>query len=188
VRIAHEGAAQRRTAPPPLGESVEASMDRAMREGIPVIDPKPPQGTAFPIKRGDRGIGAVYFVHPAASGANGEAFEVLRLVAAHVGAASVSLRQRQEASASPFGIDSVPGTMSLRDAKFEFESRLLQVRLDGVRGNVASAARSLDMDRGQLSRLMKKHSLDRAAFRARDSAAETPVKPQETSGSPAQSG
>ena len=35
-----------------------------------------------------------------------------------------------------------------------------------ARGNVAAAARALDMDRGQLSRLMRKHSLDRAAFRA----------------------
>ena len=54
----------------------------------------------------------------------------------------------------------------LHDAKLAFERRLLQLRLAEARGNVAAAARALDMDRGQLSRLMRKHSLDRAAFRA----------------------
>ena len=58
-----------------------------------------------------------------------------------------------------------PKSMSLHDAKLAFEHRLLQLRLYDARGNVAAAARSLGMDRGQLSRLMRKHNLDRSLFR-----------------------
>jgi hypothetical protein len=163
LRIMHAGLATRRPQDP-LGPSVDLMLERAIREGIPLIDPETPRGIAFPIGRGQR-AGAVYVVHPASALATGEAFDILRLGVAHIWSASANLRQRQASASSPFGVDAVPGTMSLRDAKFEFERRLLQVRLDGVRGNVASAARSLDMDRGQLSRLMKKHSLDRASFK-----------------------
>ena len=63
----------------------------------------------------------------------------------------------------------------LHDAKLGFERRLLQVRLAAAKGNVAAAARALDMDRGQLSRLMRKHRLDRSEFRGSE-APNSPAK------------
>jgi ActR/RegA family two-component response regulator len=33
-------------------------------------------------------------------------------------------------------------------------------------GNIAAAARTLKMDRGQLSRLLKKHRVDKTVFRS----------------------
>lgn len=62
-----------------------------------------------------------------------------------------------------------PGTAdsgrSLADAKQVFEKGLIAERLSEARGNIAAAARSLDMDRGQLSRLLKKHGIDKSSFR-----------------------
>jgi hypothetical protein len=165
IRITHENGMVRQLAAQAPGESVGALVQRAALHGLPVIDDQPPGGVVFPVRSADRTIGVVYVGHPVAGKAKGPGLQVLQLVAAHVGIGSLSLEQRRAAAASASTAAPPARDVSLRDAKFEFERRLLQLRLDEARGNVAAAARSLDMDRGQLSRLMKKHSLDRAAFR-----------------------
>jgi hypothetical protein len=165
VRVRHDAGVPRRMSPEALGDAVIAIMDRAKSQGLPVIDDHPPGGVALPVSSSDRTIGAVYVAHPGAGRAKGPGLDLLKIVAAHVAAASSTFELRRSAMASPATGESVPRDLSLREAKLEFERRLLQVRLDAARGNVAAAARSLDMDRGQLSRLMKKHALDRAAFR-----------------------
>ncbi len=58
---------------------------------------------------------------------------------------------------------------SLRMAKHAFEKKLLRARLLECHGNIAAAARTLKMDRGQLSRLLKKHRVDKTVFRSAES-------------------
>jgi DNA-binding NtrC family response regulator len=163
IHIAH-GGVTRRTAQEPRGDSVTAAMDKSAQEGLVVLDPQPPGGIAFPIHAGARKAGAVYVVHSGLAAVKGPRFELLKLIAEDVGLASMNLDSRSP-QASPAAANQVAAGVSLRDAKLEFERRLLALRLDEAKGNVAAAARSLDMDRGQLSRLMKKHHLDRATFR-----------------------
>lgn len=57
-------------------------------------------------------------------------------------------------------------SLSLTDAKRAFEHWLICTRLKESRGNIAAAARSLQMDRGQLSRLVKRHELKARSFRS----------------------
>jgi transcriptional regulator with GAF, ATPase, and Fis domain len=64
------------------------------------------------------------------------------------------------------GEEAIPAGLSLRDSKRLYERRLIRARLREAHGNIASAARSLDMDRGQLSRLLKKHGVDKSGFRS----------------------
>lgn len=58
------------------------------------------------------------------------------------------------------------GGHSLKLAKHVFEKRLLRNRLAACHGNIAAAARTLKMDRGQLSRLLKKHQVEKSGLRA----------------------
>ncbi len=48
---------------------------------------------------------------------------------------------------------------SLRDAKLEFERLMIEDRIEETGGNIAAAARELRVDRGQLSRLIKRHKI-----------------------------
>jgi hypothetical protein len=177
VRIAHDSKLSRRFGAETLNESVNGLLDRARGEGLPVLDGQPPIGIALPVASGGRTVAAVYVAHAEIKHrAGGHDLEMLRIAAAHVGAASAALRAR-EAPVDPAAAAGVFGhARSLHDAKLAFEHRLLEIRLNDARGNVAAAARALGMDRGQLSRLMRKHQLDRAAFRG----PRVPPSPQKT--------
>jgi transcriptional regulator with GAF, ATPase, and Fis domain len=69
------------------------------------------------------------------------------------------------AGGAPANGDLLAGDLSLREARRTFEGRLVASRLAVSRGNIAAAARSLDMDRGQLSRLLKRHGVDKQSYR-----------------------
>ncbi len=58
------------------------------------------------------------------------------------------------------------GGFSLCDSKRSFERKLIRARLRESHGNIALAARSLDMDRGQLSRLLKKYAVDKKQYKS----------------------
>jgi DNA-binding NtrC family response regulator len=141
-------------------------MDRAAVEGLPVLDGHPPRGVALPIPGQGRSVGAVYVAHSGAGAHGGTELELLKILAAHLGAASMDLARRETPEDPATAATAAPKGLSLHDAKLAFECRLLQLRLAEAKGNVAAAARALDMDRGQLSRLMRKHHIDRTAFRA----------------------
>lgn len=166
VRIEHDIAVVRRFGAETLNDSVNALLGRARSENLPVLDGHPPLGIALPISAAGRTIGALYVAHPEVRHrAGGPDLEILRVAAAHIGTASVALRAR-EAPSDPSAAAPVFGrARSLHDAKLAFERRLLEIRLHEARGNVAAAARALGMDRGQLSRLMRKHAMDRASFK-----------------------
>jgi hypothetical protein len=159
LRIVHDGGVTRRIGSEAQAEAVAAAIDQASHQGLPVLDDRAPGGVALPVRPVDRVEGVVYVGHPDAARSTGTDLAALRLAAAVVVGASLDLERRRVQAAD------LPRTISLHDAKLAFERRMLQARLDEARGNVAAAARSLDMDRGQLSRLMKKHNLDRGAFR-----------------------
>lgn len=167
VRITHDVAVARRFGAEHLTESAGGLLERARQDGIPVIDGQPPIGVALPIHAAGRIVGAVYVAHPEVKHRlGGSDLDLLRAAAAHVGCASVALRTREAPGDPKTAAGIVASAQSLHDAKLAFEHRLLELRLHDARGNVAAAARALGMDRGQLSRLMRKHNLERASFRA----------------------
>lgn len=67
--------------------------------------------------------------------------------------------------ASPFRREPAAGDDSLVHAKRSFERELIASRLSECGGNIAAAARSLNMDRGQLSRLVKRHEINKKSFK-----------------------
>jgi transcriptional regulator with GAF, ATPase, and Fis domain len=77
--------------------------------------------------------------------------------------AAAGVRSRSSADAD----GAIGGKASLALAKRAFERWLVRSRLEEFRGNIAAAARSLNMDRGQLSRLVKRYEIDRKAIRRR---------------------
>lgn len=165
LRVKHDGVVARRHPAEALGEAVIAIMDRAARQGLAVIDPSIPGAAAFPIRASDRPVGSVYVAHNDPAVVKGRALDLLRIVACHVGLATVALDARAAAACTPAAASRVGPNLPFKDAKLEFERRIIDARLRETRGNVAAAARSLDIDRGQLSRLMKRHDIDRGAFR-----------------------
>jgi Bacterial regulatory protein, Fis family len=167
IRIVHELAVSRRLGTGAAAEGVESLMDRAAVEGLPVLDGPPPRGIALPIQGAGRPVGAIYVAHPGVVTHGGIELDLLKVLAAHLGAASIDLSKRETPEDPVLAAGAAPKSLSLHDAKLAFERRLLHLRLTEAKGNVAAAARALDMDRGQLSRLMRKHRIDRTEFRAR---------------------
>jgi hypothetical protein len=164
IRVAHDGGVSRRFGADDGAEAADSLLARATHDGLPVVDGHPVRALAVPVQLAGRTVGAVYVAHPGLGNRFAGGFELLKAIAAHLGTASMALAKRETDPAE--AAVGVTRAASLHDAKLAFERRLLQLRLAEARGNVAAAARALDMDRGQLSRLMRKHSLDRAAFRA----------------------
>jgi hypothetical protein len=161
VGIVHEGGVDCRLGTAAAGSAAE-SLRRAISEGLPVLDARAHGAAALPVRgRGERTVGALYVAHPAMTRPAGPTFEAVRVAAEVVVLASLDLAGRAGQAADPRDGGAPSGITSLHDAKLAFERRVLEARLRECRGNVAAAARSLDMDRGQLSRLIKKHHLDR---------------------------
>ncbi len=63
------------------------------------------------------------------------------------------------------GVDLARDDVPLTVAKRAFEKWLIAARLKKSKGNIAAAARALKMDRGQLSRLVKRHEIDACSYR-----------------------
>ena len=64
------------------------------------------------------------------------------------------------------GVDFSSEDLALSEAKRAFERWFIKARLSATSGNIAAAARLLSMDRGQLSRLVKRHGIDASSFRS----------------------
>jgi len=86
-------------------------------------------------------------------------------VAIRFGCDLKGFRQDGDVIATETGMRLADGSVSLSAAKRAFERWLIQVRLKESRGNIAAAARHLHMDRGQLSRLVKRHDIDKRGFK-----------------------
>lgn len=63
------------------------------------------------------------------------------------------------------GVNLTEDDIPLTVAKRAFERWLISARLAHTNGNIAAAARALKMDRGQLSRLVKRHNIDPMLYR-----------------------
>jgi transcriptional regulator with GAF, ATPase, and Fis domain len=88
--------------------------------------------------------------------------DLVGLMGRHLGLALDNGRRLADLGGEVETEDSLPPDgVSLRDAKSSFERRLIKSRYLGASGNIAAAARSLGMDRGQLSRLLKRYGLGR---------------------------
>ncbi len=126
-----------------------------------------------PISAGDRCFGAVYLDLAAEQvGSNDELLSALRhitvLAALALSSTDVIRARREELEimATETGTSLADNSMSLPDAKRAFEHWLISARLKEAKGNIAAAARSLHMDRGQLSRLVKRHGIDARIFKS----------------------
>ena len=67
---------------------------------------------------------------------------------------------------SDAGVNLAEDEIPLTVAKRAFERWLIGARLKKTNGNIAAAARALKMDRGQLSRLVKRHGIDPSEYRS----------------------
>jgi len=148
---------------------VAVAIDKAIESGTPVVDGAGPQRhVAIPLGAGNRRIGALFIGVADLENRLGSGYlDLLSLLGRHIGLALDNASHVQDmALVSAVGAeDVIPTGLSLRESKRLFERRLIRTRLRESRGNIASAARSLDMDRGQLSRLLKKHGIDKSEFK-----------------------
>jgi hypothetical protein len=88
--------------------------------------------------------------------------DLVALLARHLGLAFENGRRLADLGGDAgTEVDLPPEGVSFRDAKAAFERRLIRTRFLEAGGNIASAARSLGMDRGQLSRLLKRFGFGR---------------------------
>ncbi|MSR75162.1 MAG: hypothetical protein EXS14_06820 [Planctomycetes bacterium] len=96
------------------------------------------------------------------------AIDMVGLVGRHLGIALDNAAHFHELKTmgAVEGEDVIPGTLSLCESKRNYERRLIRARLRESHGNIALAARSLNMDRGQLSRLLKKYAVDKRQYKA----------------------
>lgn len=96
------------------------------------------------------------------------AIDMVGLVGRHLGIAldNASHFHELKTMGDVDGEESLHGTLSLCESKCNYERRLIRARLREARGNIALAARSLNMDRGQLSRLLKKYAVDKRQYKA----------------------
>jgi hypothetical protein len=161
------GARVDRGAPDAVGDLL---LEKALESGLLVGGmPSDPRAIAVPVGVSGSVRGALY-LRPSAEGRllSAAQQDTLLLFARHLGAAirnglhaaDLALIEGLSAAHAPVG------GMSLRQAKFAFERRLIDARLRDAAGNIAAAARSLDMDRGQLSRLLKKHGIEKGRYRS----------------------
>jgi hypothetical protein len=154
----------------PADAVVDLLLEKALESGLLVSGlPSDLHAIAVPVGVSGTVRGALYLRPAGGLHAFTAAYQdILLLFARHLGAAirnglqaaGLALIEGLSDSHAPVG------GMSLRQAKFAFERRLIDARLRDAGGNIAAAARSLDMDRGQLSRLLKKHGVEKSRYRA----------------------
>lgn len=150
---------------------IAASAQKAIEAGHPVVDGQGlSRGVAIPLAAGARNVGALYVTVSELERRYGPSayLEILVLVGKHLGTAfdiAHHVRDLGTVSASSDEADLLSNNLSLSESKRAYEKKLIRVRLREARGNIAAAARSLDMDRGQLSRLLKKHGIDKSQYR-----------------------
>lgn len=148
---------------------VRTVIDKAIESGTPVVDGQgADRHVAVPLGAGNRRVGALYISVRELEARVGNAYlDLLGLLGRHIGlAVDNATHVRDMAMVSAVGAEeAIPSGLSLRDSKRMFERRLIRSRLRESRGNIAGAARSLDMDRGQLSRLLKKHGINKSDFK-----------------------
>ena len=148
---------------------VKTVIDKAIEAGTPVVDGQGvDRHVAVPLGAGNRRIGALYIGVHALEARLGNAYlDLLGLLGRQIGLAlDNAAHVRDMAKVSAVGAeDAIPSGLALRESKRLFECRLVRARLRESGGNIAAAARSLDMDRGQLSRLLKKHGINKLDFK-----------------------
>ena len=146
-----------------------AAVDKTMESMALVFDGQGDgRHVAVPLGAGNRCVGALYVAVQGPERRMGDAYlDLLGLLGRQIGSALHNGAQARDlAMVSAVGSEeAVPAGLSLRESKRLYERRLVKSRLAESRGNIAAAARSLDMDRGQLSRLLKKHGVDKTEFK-----------------------
>ncbi len=144
-------------------------LQRALHSAAPVVEGVGQgRSVAVALRAKGRVVGGIYLAAGEAERRFGPAFlELLQVFAQHLAVAIENLLYLQDAISLAEGVeyDRTLTGLHLSEVKQAFEKRLLQTRLREAHGNIAEAARSLCMDRGQLSRLLRKHEIDRGAYR-----------------------
>ena len=149
----------------PVDESaIRETARRVALDGQPKTDPTE---TWVPIERHGTAYGAIQ-ARLSPGDVASRHVRLLDLVAREAGRALSDAWTRNEsfASESPgLAVTFSGGDISFTEAKKAFERWLVEDRLGRHRGNIAAAARALSMDRAQLSRLVKRHGIDKMRFR-----------------------
>lgn len=160
----------------PHGHAIIA---KAMESGHPVVDGQGSDKTlAVPMTWNNHQVGAFVVEVADLEKRFGNTYvDLARLLGRHFALAFRNAFQARELAERNVleGEDALSPGLSLRESKQRFERRLVRQRLKDSKGNIAAAARSLDMDRGQLSRLLKKHGIDKLDYKGSDRV--TPINP-----------
>src|SRR5262249_6798165 len=146
------------------GPQMALCANKAIDAGQPVVEGQgSTRGVAVPLLAGARAIGALYVMSFELERRLGPIYlDVLMLLGKHVGTAlDNALHVRDLGQAGGPHEEAIPPGLSLAESKRAFERKIVRARLRETRGNIAAAARSLDMDRGQLSRLLKRHGINK---------------------------
>lgn len=150
----------------PHGHSV---IEKTIESGHPVVDGQGESKTlSVPMQVGTHRYGAFVIRVAELERRHGNTYvDLARLLGRHFAAAFANATKMKELAERNTleGGGAIPPGLSLRDSKRQFEHQLIKTRVRDAKGNIAAAARSLDMDRGQLSRLLKKHSIDKIDFK-----------------------
>ena len=154
-QLAHEVAS---TGIPPFSADFEVTSNRL--------------AACVPLCAGPVFFGALYGTVPYSSLASSdELTHYLRLLGLQAGTALNTAFEIQRLGedltilSSDAGVDMNEDDIPLTIAKRAFERWLICARLHKSSGNIAAAARALKMDRGQLSRLVKRHKIDPQSYR-----------------------
>jgi|GEM_PF-7123676 DNA-binding protein Fis len=128
----------------------------------------PTRVLAVPLLAGPRVHGClVVLVGDAERRLGTAAIDLVGLMGRHLGIALDNAVHTQELkSLSTADNADLQGGFSLCESKRQFERKLIKSRLREAHGNIALAARTLDMDRGQLSRLLKKYAVDKKQYKS----------------------
>jgi hypothetical protein len=143
---------------------------KALESAHPVIEGQGQERRlALRLRLGSQVVGGLYLATAEAERRFGpQHLDLITHLARHLGLAAGRLAAAGSGG-GPDGEAELPGLLkmaSLSQAKRAFERLLILARLRQSKGNIAGAARALDMDRGQLSRLLRKHQVDKGRFRA----------------------
>jgi GAF domain-containing protein len=142
-------------------------LEKALSSPHPVVEGQGSERrVALALRCGDRVLGGLYVASGEAEKRyQGHHLEIIQLLGAHLAAAVGTALQLQDWPVVAGRLaDPRSASMTLAEARTAFEREFLARRLREAGGIVTLAARSLQLDRSQLSRVLRRYGIDRKAY------------------------